>query len=81
MFVENVIAGIAGEVCAEAGETDVLICGGNEFRYLDAGEVRFAEAVVDEKEVLLGAVDKALDLVGADLLLRRKDRILFVAFR
>ena len=53
VFVENVVSRIAREVCAEAGETNMLIFGRNKIGDRDAREVRLAEAVFDEEEILL----------------------------
>ena len=80
MFVENVVVRVAGNVCTEAGKSDVLVRRGDEVGNFYASQVRFAETVFHEKKVLLGSVEEALNLISADLLLRRKDRILLVAF-
>jgi len=79
VFVENIVARIAGEICAETRETNVLVSAGNEFGNFDTGKIGFAETVFDEEEVLPGAVDEALDLISADL--RCDEKIGFSSLR
>ena len=46
VFIENVVACVACEICSEAGESDMLVCGRNEIGYLNASKVSFTEAVL-----------------------------------